>query len=88
MPFEWECMGHFYDSIKIAVFKTLRRLAQHKLCSKYHQGLYIKLIVCVYTKLVKIKVLYDSLYQSVFPVAGILSVKSSRSPNADGKPRI
>ena len=24
--FQWECMGHFYASIKIAIFKTLRRL--------------------------------------------------------------
>ena len=24
--FQWQCYGHFYDSIKISVFKTLRRL--------------------------------------------------------------
>ena len=24
--FQWECMGHFYDSIKISIFITLRRL--------------------------------------------------------------
>ena len=24
--FQWDCHGHFYDSIKIAIFKTLRRL--------------------------------------------------------------
>ena len=24
--FQWECYGHFYASIKIAIFKTLRRL--------------------------------------------------------------
>ena len=24
--FQWECMGHFYASIKNAIFKTLRRL--------------------------------------------------------------
>ena len=24
--FQWECLGHFSDSIKIAIFKTLRRL--------------------------------------------------------------
>ena len=24
--FQWECMGHFYASVKIAIFKTLRRL--------------------------------------------------------------
>ena len=24
--FQWKCYGHFYDSIKIAIFKTLRRL--------------------------------------------------------------
>ena len=24
--FQWECYGHYYDSIKIAIFKTLRRL--------------------------------------------------------------
>ena len=24
--FPWVCYGHFYDTIKIAIFKTLRRL--------------------------------------------------------------
>ena len=24
--FQWECYGHFYDSIKISIFKTVRRL--------------------------------------------------------------
>ena len=39
LPFEWEYMGHFYDSIKNRYFKKTKK-ARHdmKLCSKYHQG--------------------------------------------------
>jgi len=39
--FEWEYMGHFYDSIKITVFKNSEKARLNiKLFSKYHQGLY------------------------------------------------
>ena len=78
--FQWECYGHFYDSIKITIFKTLRRLdttwnfasSITRVCTHEHK--HWEHCLCTQI-LLKRTSLNNSLYQLFIPLAAILPVE-------------
>ena len=85
--FQWECYGHFSDSIIIAIFETLRRLdtTWNFACSitrvSKHEHEHWEHCLCTQS-LLKRTFLNDSPQQLLLPLAAVTAAEKYRSLNA------